>query len=65
MNTYQTLQQKMVGLAFILGPMLTILGSAAYRECCVNTFTVKKRQFFVRGLTAPQKSVSLSSEIPI
>lgn len=30
MNTYQTLQQKMVGLAFILGPLLTILGSVAY-----------------------------------
>lgn len=30
MNTYQTLQQKMLGLAFILGPLLTILGSAAY-----------------------------------
>lgn len=30
MNTYQTLQQKMVGLAFILGPLLTIIGSVAY-----------------------------------
>lgn len=30
MNTYQTLQQKMVGLAFILGPLLTIVGSVAY-----------------------------------
>jgi hypothetical protein len=30
MNTYQTLQQKMVGLAFIVGPLLTILGSVAY-----------------------------------
>lgn len=30
MNTYQTLQQKALGLAFILGPLLTLLGSAAY-----------------------------------
>lgn len=30
MNTYQTLQQKMVGLAFIVGPLLTIVGSVAY-----------------------------------
>jgi hypothetical protein len=30
MNTYQTLQQKMVGLAFILGPLLTIVGSVAF-----------------------------------
>ncbi|MCB9108345.1 MAG: hypothetical protein H6633_29470 [Anaerolineales bacterium] len=30
MNTYQTLQQKALGLAFILGPLLTIVGSVAY-----------------------------------
>ena len=30
MNAYQILQQKMVGLTFILGPLLTILGSVAY-----------------------------------
>lgn len=30
MNTYQTLQQKMLGLAFILGPLLFVIGAAAY-----------------------------------
>jgi hypothetical protein len=30
MNTYQTLQQKMLGLAFILGPLLLVIGAAAY-----------------------------------
>jgi len=30
MNTYQTLQQKALGLAFILGPVLLVIGSAAY-----------------------------------
>ena len=30
MNTYQTLQQKALGLAFILGPLLMMIGSAAY-----------------------------------
>jgi hypothetical protein len=30
MNTYQTLQQKILGLAFILGPLLLMIGSAAY-----------------------------------
>ena len=30
MNTYQTLQQKMLGLAFILAPLLLMIGSAAY-----------------------------------
>ena len=30
MNRYQTLQQKMLGLAFILGPLLFVIGAAAY-----------------------------------
>lgn len=30
MNTYQTLQQKMVGLAFILAPLLLVIGAAAF-----------------------------------
>jgi len=30
MNTYQALQQKMLGLAFILGPLLMVIGAAAY-----------------------------------
>ena len=30
MNTYQTLQQKALGLAFILAPLLMVLGSAAF-----------------------------------
>ena len=30
MNTYQTLQQKALGLAFILGPLLLVIGAAAY-----------------------------------
>jgi len=30
MNTYQTLQQKMLGLAFILGPLLMVIGAAVY-----------------------------------
>ena len=30
MNTYQTLQQKALGLAFILGPLLLTLGAAVY-----------------------------------
>lgn len=30
MNTYQTLQQKALGLAFILGPLLAILGGVAF-----------------------------------
>jgi hypothetical protein len=30
MNTYQTLQQKMLGLAFILGPLLLVIGAAVY-----------------------------------
>lgn len=30
MNTYQTLQQKALGLAFILGPLLMTIGAAIY-----------------------------------
>jgi hypothetical protein len=30
MNRYQTLQKKAVGLGFILGPLLMMLGAAAY-----------------------------------
>ena len=30
MNTYQTLQQKVLGLAFILGPLLMTIGAAIY-----------------------------------
>ncbi|MCL4297209.1 MAG: hypothetical protein KJ077_15845 [Anaerolineae bacterium] len=30
MNTYQTLQQKVLGLAFILGPLLMVIGAAVY-----------------------------------
>ncbi len=30
MNTYQTLQQKLLGLAFILGPLLLTVGAATY-----------------------------------
>lgn len=30
MNTYQNLQQKALGLAFILGPLLMTIGAAAY-----------------------------------
>ncbi|MDX1520632.1 MAG: hypothetical protein R3264_03310 [Anaerolineae bacterium] len=30
MNTYQTLQQKMLGLAFVLGPLLLVIGAAVY-----------------------------------
>lgn len=30
MNTYQTLQQKALGLAFILGPLLMVIGSGAF-----------------------------------
>lgn len=30
MNTHQTLQQKMLGLAFILGPLLMTIGAAIY-----------------------------------
>ena len=30
MNTYRTLQQKALGVAFIVGPLLMALGSAAF-----------------------------------
>lgn len=30
MNTYETLQQKALGLAFVLAPLLMVIGSAAY-----------------------------------
>lgn len=30
MNTYETLQQKVLGLAFILGPLLITIGAAVY-----------------------------------
>lgn len=30
MNTYQTLQQKTLGVAFILAPLLVVIGTAAY-----------------------------------
>lgn len=30
MNTYQTLQQKILGLAFILGPLLMVIDAAVY-----------------------------------
>ena len=30
MNTYQTLQQKVLGLAFILGPLLMTIGVVVY-----------------------------------
>jgi hypothetical protein len=30
MNTYQNLQQKALGLAFILGPLLMVIGAATY-----------------------------------
>ncbi|MEZ4556075.1 MAG: hypothetical protein R2854_06410 [Caldilineaceae bacterium] len=30
MNTYETLQQKALGLAFVLAPLLMVFGSAAY-----------------------------------